>query len=554
MKEKKWTRRQVLGSLAMVPLAANAVVSPFSKTHITSAPSVKVGNAKKIKCKLLNAEGKPFEVSKMDRFHICDLLNRPFQLSPEFSEGEITFLPEETSFRISLPVEVPGFGIVFLYADNGGEGYSAKSLEKIDVLFLNVEFASDRLTTIKKKLNECKKLGIQPSTEFIKRFDAAEQYFNKCNDSKSDNNGIAKWSMESLRESLYAGEMIVFEKARHLIADRGKREGFLFGCNAFEFRDYGSTYTKLFESLFNFATLPFYMSGVQKLEGQLDYSRVDSIIKTLENTQIITKGHPLIFLTPNSLKPDWLKTKSFEELKKVCLDYIHASIIKHRGRIHIWDVINEAHVQPDTQYGEGSIKGYTKEQAVELSCAAAKAAREADPTCFRIVNNTGTWADYYMGHKPAQWQQNAYDYLQKLQDADCEYEAIGLQYYHSGRDLLEFERDVERFSDFKKPIHITELQIPSSSVEYDGADWWGGGSGGSHFPWHGTEFTETIQADWIESVYTMLYSKPYVDAITYWDMSDPAFVPHGGMVNQDLTPKESYYRLKALLDQWKKNG
>jgi len=156
-----------------------------------------------------------------------------------------------------------------------------------------------------------------------------------------------------------------------------------------------------------------------------------------------------------------------------------------------------------------------------------------------------------MGRNPAIWQDNVYNYLQGLEDAKCEFEAIGLQYYHSGRDLVEFERDIERFAKFNKPIHITELQIPSSSAEIKNNEWWGGGIGGSHFPWHGETFTESIQSDWIESVYTMLYSKPYIDAITWWDMADPSFVPHGGIINANMTPKEGYFRLKSLLEQWK---
>ncbi len=158
-----------------------------------------------------------------------------------------------------------------------------------------------------------------------------------------------------------------------------------------------------------------------------------------------------------------------------------------------------------------------------------------------------------MGQKPQVWQQNAYDYLKMLEDEQCDYEAIGLQYYHSGRDLLEFERDLERFAHFKKPIHITELQIPSSSEEIVGgwSAWWGGGTGGSGLRWHGEEFTETIQADWVEGMYTILYSKSYVEAITWWDFDDPGFVSHGGLINEDMTPKESYNRLKALLEKWK---
>jgi len=34
---------------------------------------------------------------------------------------------------------------------------------------------------------------------------------------------------------------------------------------------------------------------------------------------------------------------------------------------------------------------------------------------------------------------------------------IGLQYYHSGRDLLEWERDLDGFNHFGKAIQIAEM-------------------------------------------------------------------------------------------------
>jgi GH35 family endo-1,4-beta-xylanase len=544
MENQKWSRRQVIGSLATFPLAVNVTLASLSnKVQVKTKP---------VKCTILNSSGEPLETSEMDRFYICDLMSRPFQINPQFDVGEIVFIPATAPFRIGLPLEVPGFGKVFLYADNRGNGYTADFLKEIEQLFLNYEFAADRLATIKKMIIECQRSGIKLSSEVMNRVSSSEKYFARCND-EADDKAVVKWAMESLRESLYAGEMIVVEKAQKIIEKRGARPGFLFGCNAFRFNDYGNPYTRLFEPLFNYATLPFYMGSVEKAQGQPDYSRVDRILEALQNTQIIPKGHPLIFLTPNET-PDWAKYKPFEEIKQICTNYIHRSILQYRGRIHIWDVINEAHVQPDIQYGDATIPGYTKEQTLELSQAAAKTARKADPTCYRIINCTGTWADYYMGRHPAPWQQNAYDYLQMLQDEQCDYEAIGLQYYHSGRDLLEFERDLERFAKFNKPIHITELQIPSSSDDIPGKDWWGGGAGGAGFLWHGEKFTETIQADWVESIYTILYSKPYIDAITWWDFKDPAFVPHGGLIHADMSPKESYYRLKALLDQWKKHS
>ena len=88
-----------------------------------------------------------------------------------------------------------------------------------------------------------------------------------------------------------------------------------------------------------------------------------------------------------------------------------------------------------------------------------------------------SWADYQLSRNPAPWQPSPYDYLVMLRDAKAEYEVIGLQYYHSGRDLLEWERDLESFNDFGKPMHITEMGFHRRSLRTQGRRMcnWGGG-------------------------------------------------------------------------------
>ncbi len=113
---------------------------------------------------------------------------------------------------------------------------------------------------------------------------------------------------------------------------------------------------------------------------------------------------------------------------------------------------------------------------------------------------------------------------------------------------------LELFGTFGKPIHLTELGISSSSQGVGKSEWWGGGPGGAKFVWHGEDFAETSQADWFEQVYTIAYSKPWVQAISTWDFADPAFIPNGGLISADGTPKESYRRLSALLAEWQKTA
>jgi len=540
---RNWNRRGFLRSLSLGAIAGNELLAATARTSV-AAPSAR--------CNVFNWRGEPLEPKELARFHICDLRMRPFAIDPRFEVGTAVFQPPEKPFRIALPLTVPGFGQVFVYADNRGRGYTARSFSDRPLL-LNYEFAADRLATIRAESEECQRSGIAVSAAARQRADKAKAFLDQAEGLGHDRLAYVNALTSSLCESLWAGEMIVTERADQKIARQGPRSGFLFGCNAFGYREHGQPYAERFESLFNYATLPFYETAVERVQGHPDYSFAEKLLTWLDHTKIICKGHPLIFFMQDAT-PEWLRDLPFQETKELCLRHVRRSIRKFRSRIHVWDVINEAHVQPDLLSNPVKMQGFTKEQNVELTGGALLAAREADPTCFRVVNATGTWCDYYMGRRPLPWQQSVYDYLQRLKDAGIEYEAIGLQYYHSGRDLLEFERNLETFAAFGKRIHITELGFSSSSDNAEGNPWWGGGLGGAKLVWRGERFTEEIQAQWAESVYKIAFSNPFVDAITWWDLTDPGFPPNGGLLHADCTPKPSCERLQKLLQNWRDAG
>ena len=104
---------------------------------------------------------------------------------------------------------------------------------------------------------------------------------------------------------------------------------------------------------------------------------------------------------------------------------------------------------------------------------------------------------------------------------------------------------LDRFTTFGKPIHITEMAA-SSATGIDASSLLGEARGLWHAPW-----SETIQADWVEQIYTLAYSKREVEAITWWDLSDKnTFWPFGGLLNEANQPKRAYYRLQGLKQSW----
>jgi GH35 family endo-1,4-beta-xylanase len=123
----------------------------------------------------------------------------------------------------------------------------------------------------------------------------------------------------------------------------------------------------------------------------------------LQNTRILAKGHTLMYLKPG-VAPDWITGKPFDQARDLATDYARRMVRRFRHRVHTWDVINEEHLQ--------NALGFTREQQIEITRAAAQAAREADPTCCRIVNNCCTWSEYM--RQPKLGQQAVRDYLNAL--------------------------------------------------------------------------------------------------------------------------------------------
>ncbi len=468
------------------------------------------------RCTLRDAQGNPAPPALLGRFHLCDFRLRVFPTVPKITPGEAAFTPPGEPFRIGVAVTVPGFGNIVAYADNRGRGHTAASFAK-GALDLTAELPADRLATVRQYPGP-----VPPGA--ARRIEAAEALLKKGR------------FYESLAESLWAGEELVFARAQAEIAKRGPRPGFLFGCNAFGFPRHGEPYARRFEELFNFATLPFYLRATQPVYGKPNYGAAEKILAWTSQRGIIAKGHPLVWFYPQTT-PEWLKGKPYEEAKRLALEYSRNTVRRFRHGIHAWDIINEAHVQNSLDF--------TLEQQLDITAGAARAAREGDPTCFRVLNCCCTWNDY-MSRTQQKGRQNVWDYVKTVLDAKVDFEALGLQYYYSGRDMLEYERSLDSFAGFGKPVHITELGVASAQQEEPTQH-----GQRARFPWHGDVWTESMQADWIEQFYTLAYSKPYIEAVTWWDLSDPAFIPHGGLLKPDLEPKESFHRLKKLLASWR---
>ncbi len=139
--------------------------------------------------------------------------------------------------------------------------------------------------------------------------------------------------------------------------------------------------------------------------------------------------------------------------------------------------------------------------------------------------------------------QRDFTYIDDVVANDVQFEAIGLQYYNPGRDMMELSRHIDRFAEFGKDIYITEMGTPSApgdaaAVATGQVDPMNG--------WRGV-WSEIKQADWVEYFYSIALAKEAIRMMNYWDVDDArAFIGQAGLLDGNGVPKLSFQRLKEL--------
>ncbi|MBW3623864.1 MAG: endo-1,4-beta-xylanase [Armatimonadetes bacterium] len=314
------------------------------------------------------------------------------------------------------------------------------------------------------------------------------------------------------------------------------RHAFLFGCNLFNFQPentepWQAAYRERFAALFNFATLPFYWGSVVRERGKTRHERIEAMARWCRAHGITPKGHPLVW---HEVYPAWAP-KEAEATLPVLREWVQDNLRRYRELIPIWDVMNEANVAatyPQTGVGDW-VRQVGPARAVATALEWAEAAtKEWEPLLLYNDFNTG--------------EENV-RLLKQLQEWNALPDAVGIQsHMHNGGhwDLVRVWLTANRFAQFGKPVHFTEVSVLSGPRRENYSLRWPYVT-----DWLTTPEEEAAQAAYLERFYSVLFSHPDVHAITYWDFSDrEAWLgAPTGLLRRDMTPKPAYDRLMKLI-------
>ena len=309
---------------------------------------------------------------------------------------------------------------------------------------------------------------------------------------------------------------------------------FLFGCNAFGLHSVPEAalqqaYDERFAALFNYATLPFYWGSYEPEEDQPQIEKLASMADWCYRRGIKAKGHPLIW---HEVFPSWAESYSDIEVVQRLGERVRSLPAEFRGFVQYWDVVNEATVAEKFNNPVG--RWIARQSPAAIVDQALRWARQANPQATLIYN------DFNISP--------AFEYLVvDLLARGAPLDALGIQ-SHMHQAIWPLKRAwavCETYSYFGLPLHFTELTVLSGRLKpMEETDWHA-----RHTDWLTTPAGERAQMEYGVALYTLLFSHPAVQAITWWDFADyhswqdaPA-----GLLRQDMSPKPFYERLQALI-------
>jgi endo-1,4-beta-xylanase len=265
--------------------------------------------------------------------------------------------------------------------------------------------------------------------------------------------------------------------------------------------------------------------------GRFDFRGFDQLVAFAEAHDMQVHGHTLVW---HQCVPSWLLNGQYTRDTAIGLlrDHIYTEVGRYKGRVMIWDVVNEAFADSGSKLRDTPWRRLIGDDYVEL---AFRFAREADPDALLFYNDFNIEA--------VNAKSNAvYAMVQDFQARGVPIDGIGFQ-AHSILGTINagsMARNMQRFGELGLQVQITE-----ADVRYDGST------------------TDTVlqrQAADYASLLTTCLASPYCTAFITWGVSDrftwlrspglgffenPTVAPL--LFDDDYQPKPAYFAVRDAL-------
>ncbi len=196
----------------------------------------------------------------------------------------------------------------------------------------------------------------------------------------------------------------------------------------------------------------FKWDHIHPTEKHWNWAHADAFVEFGEKYRMHLVGHPLVWhaqlpigLFDNPAKPGQTPAILTEKLQQ----HITRIVDRYRGRIHVWDVVNEAIAEDGNWYDNH----WYQKLGPGYIASSFRWAREADPAAKLLYNDFNLWDE--------RKRNKTVEMIKFFKSEGVPIDGIGIQ-GHMGLnypDLKELENSIEAFSREGLEVHISELEV-----------------------------------------------------------------------------------------------
>jgi len=275
--------------------------------------------------------------------------------------------------------------------------------------------------------------------------------------------------------------------------------------------------------------------SVHPLPNEYAFEAPDRFVKFGEKNKMVIIGHTLIW---HQQTPMWVfeddkgNTISRDALIERMREHIHTVVGRYKGRVHGWDIVNEALNNDGTMLESPWMKIIGEDYVIK----AFQFAHEADPDAQLYYNDFSLECE----SKRA----GAIALVRELQTAGIPITAIGLQEHNTlaWPSVQQVEDTIVAFVDLGLKVNITELDIDvlPSAWQYKNTDI------NSEIYANLNPYWENLP-DWVDQAFTKRYAELFnvylkyhkaIERVTFWGVTDRHswlnYIPIKGRTNYPL--------------------
>ncbi|MFK7854052.1 MAG: endo-1,4-beta-xylanase [Granulosicoccus sp.] len=189
------------------------------------------------------------------------------------------------------------------------------------------------------------------------------------------------------------------------------------------------------------------MGWIHPVRGEFRFEDADDLADYSEQHGMDLHGHPLVWFAQ---LPSWVLQLDPVDAQEVMIEHINAVAGRYKGRVAVWDVVNEALEENGTLRNSIWYQGMG-EDYIRL---AFEASRQADPDAVLIYN------DFDVAWENAK-SDAMYELMKRELAAGTPIDGVGFQMHlRSGFDDFEsVQRNFDRFAALGLQIYITEFDV-----------------------------------------------------------------------------------------------